>query len=130
MLLTTNTWNLRIHREIKKVFEKGIALVVSNLNARVINFETKFLKEASEFLRDYKSLEKEADESLEKVKHFENDNDHPLEAVVITDIMSIIAQTYSSRDYINLQTELLIKIVKYENYLERLEKKHSFFQTT
>ncbi|GJW56155.1 hypothetical protein Tco_0102886 [Tanacetum coccineum] len=54
------------HRTVKKALETDIVPTVKNIEVRAIHFEKEFVKEAREFLRDYKSLEKEADESLEK----------------------------------------------------------------
>ncbi|GJW70415.1 hypothetical protein Tco_0127332, partial [Tanacetum coccineum] len=64
-----------------------------------------FLKEAANFVRDYKSLAKEADESLKKIKVLEYENERLLRAIVSQDIMSIMQNHYVV-DTSNLQTEL------------------------
>ncbi|GJY92952.1 retrovirus-related pol polyprotein from transposon TNT 1-94 [Tanacetum coccineum] len=50
------------------------------------NFEIQFFKEASKFVRDFKSLAKEADESLDKIKVLEYKNERLLRAVVSQDL--------------------------------------------
>ncbi|GKD44639.1 hypothetical protein Tco_1269284 [Tanacetum coccineum] len=55
---------------------------VNQTDVRVIHFEKEFLKEAANFVRDYKSLAKEADESLEKITCLECENERLLKAVV------------------------------------------------
>nr|GEX49536.1 integrase, catalytic region, zinc finger, CCHC-type, peptidase aspartic, catalytic [Tanacetum cinerariifolium] len=62
-------------------------------------------KEATKFVRDFKSFEKEADESLVKHKALEFEIEHLLRVVVSQDIMSIV-QSNSVVDTSNLQTEL------------------------
>ncbi|GJX86420.1 hypothetical protein Tco_0337194 [Tanacetum coccineum] len=45
--------------------------IVNQVDARLQNFEIQFLKEAAEFVRDFKSLTNEADDSLDKQKIME-----------------------------------------------------------
>ncbi|GJW80001.1 retrovirus-related pol polyprotein from transposon TNT 1-94 [Tanacetum coccineum] len=75
----------------------------------VQNFKIQFLKEASNFVRDFKSLAKEADESLAKHKALEFEIERLLKAVVSQDIMSIV-QCDSVVDTSYLQTELDHKV--------------------
>ncbi|GJX56834.1 hypothetical protein Tco_0286731 [Tanacetum coccineum] len=79
--------------------------IVNQVDARVQNFELQFLKEATKFVRDFKSLAKEADESLAKHKALELEIERLLRAIVSQDIMSIV-QNPSVVDTSNLQTEL------------------------
>lgn len=51
--------------------------------------------------------------------------DRLLEDVVETDINSIIMQTCGTEDYEKLLTEISIKTVKYERFLEKLEKENT-----
>ncbi|GJZ63715.1 hypothetical protein Tco_0620136 [Tanacetum coccineum] len=68
MSLNTSTWSSHIHQEIQKVFKDEIPSIINQIDVRVTHFEKEFLKEAANFLQDYKSLTKEADESLKKIK--------------------------------------------------------------
>ncbi|GKA82250.1 hypothetical protein Tco_0788998 [Tanacetum coccineum] len=83
MSLNTSTWSSHIHQEIQKVFNDEIASIMNQIDVRVIHFEKEFLKEATNFVRDYKSLAKEVDESLEKIRCLECENEHLLKAVVV-----------------------------------------------
>ncbi|GJR13096.1 integrase, catalytic region, zinc finger, CCHC-type containing protein [Tanacetum coccineum] len=65
MTLTAKNWNLTVHLEVRKALETYIVPIVTHIDARIIHFEQEFVKEATEFSRGYKSLEKEANESLE-----------------------------------------------------------------
>ncbi|GJR08807.1 hypothetical protein Tco_0791459 [Tanacetum coccineum] len=68
-------------------------------------FQNTNLKEASNFIRDFKSLVNEADESLAKHKAFEFEIERLLRAVVSQDIMSIV-QTPTVVETSDLQTKL------------------------
>ncbi|GJU80644.1 hypothetical protein Tco_1283009 [Tanacetum coccineum] len=105
MTLDIHNWSSTAHQEIHKIVKDEILPIVNQVDARVQNFEIKFLKEATKFVRDFKSLAKEADESLAKHKTLEFENKHLLRAVVSQDIMSIV-QSNSIVDTSNLQTEL------------------------
>ncbi|GKA06587.1 hypothetical protein Tco_0685811 [Tanacetum coccineum] len=70
--------------------EDEIFPIINQVDARLQNFEIQFLKEAAEFVRDFKSLAKEADESLAKHKALELEIERLLRAVVSQDIMSIV----------------------------------------
>ncbi|GJW15741.1 retrovirus-related pol polyprotein from transposon TNT 1-94, partial [Tanacetum coccineum] len=72
-----------------EIFKNEIAPIVNQVDVRLQNFEIQFFKEASKFVRDFKSLAKEADESLDKIKVLEYKNERLLRAVVSQDIMAI-----------------------------------------
>ncbi|GJU46756.1 retrovirus-related pol polyprotein from transposon TNT 1-94 [Tanacetum coccineum] len=71
-----------LNEEIYKILKDEISPIVNQVDARVQNFEIQFLKEATKFVRDFKSLANEADESLNKQKTLELEIDHLLRAVV------------------------------------------------
>nr|GFC71560.1 hypothetical protein [Tanacetum cinerariifolium] len=79
--------------------------IVNQVDARMQNFEIKFLKEAAKFVGDFKSLAKEADSSLAKHKILELDIERLLKAVIRQDIISVV-QSASVVDTSDLQTEL------------------------
>ncbi|GJX01170.1 hypothetical protein Tco_0185083 [Tanacetum coccineum] len=81
------------------------ALHLSSVDARVQTFEIQFLKEATKFVHDFKSLAKEADESLAKHKALELEIKHLLRAVVSQDIISVV-QNPTVVETSDLQTEL------------------------
>ncbi|GJX25864.1 hypothetical protein Tco_0232160 [Tanacetum coccineum] len=87
-------------------------------------FEKEFLKEATNFVRDYKSLAKEADESLEKIKVSEQENERLLRAVVSQDIMSIM-QNHSVLDTSNIQTEFERTKEKLESCIIKMENEYA-----
>ncbi|GJU50113.1 hypothetical protein Tco_1219668 [Tanacetum coccineum] len=105
MTLDIHNWSSTAHQEIHKIVKDEILPIVNQVDARVQNFKIKFLKEATKFVRDFKSLAKEADESLAKHNTLEFEIKHLLRAVVSQDIMSIV-QSNSVVDTSNLQTEL------------------------
>ncbi|GKE67945.1 hypothetical protein Tco_1522106 [Tanacetum coccineum] len=90
-----------LNEEIYKILKDEISPIVNQVDARVQNFEIQFLKEATKFVRDFKSLANEADESLNKQKTLELEIDHLLRAVVSQKIMSIV-QNNSVIDTSNL----------------------------
>ncbi|GJQ98696.1 uncharacterized mitochondrial protein-like protein [Tanacetum coccineum] len=61
---TTSSVAQKFLNEIRKIIKDEIFPIVDQVDTRVQNFEIQFLKEASKFVRDFKSLAKEADESL------------------------------------------------------------------
>nr|GEW16068.1 integrase, catalytic region, zinc finger, CCHC-type, peptidase aspartic, catalytic [Tanacetum cinerariifolium] len=71
----------------------------------VQNFENHFVKEATKFVQDFKSIAKEADEFLDKILILEKENEHLLRAVVSQDIMSIVLNP-TIVESSDLQTEL------------------------
>nr|GEY38733.1 hypothetical protein [Tanacetum cinerariifolium] len=62
-----NNLSSAVHQEIHMIFKDEIAPIVNQVDARVHNFESYFEKEATKFVRDFKSLAKEADDSLDKI---------------------------------------------------------------
>jgi cell shape-determining protein MreC len=87
------------------------------------------LKETTDFVTDHKSLIKKANESFEQINVLENLNDSLFEAVLSTDIMSIILQSYSIHDDERLRAETSEIVSKYENALIKLEKENvSYFK--
>nr|GEU87909.1 hypothetical protein [Tanacetum cinerariifolium] len=85
-------------------FRDEIFPIINQVDARVQNFEIKFLKEAAKFVRDFKSLANKADESLAKHKALELEIKHLLRAFVSQDIMSIVLNPHVETS--NLQAEL------------------------
>ncbi|GJU61914.1 hypothetical protein Tco_1243749 [Tanacetum coccineum] len=80
---------------------------VNSVNRIVQNFDIQFLKEATEFVRDFQSLAKEANESLAKHKALELKIKRLLRAVVSQDIMSIVQSYYDMQQKIErLQAQL------------------------
>jgi hypothetical protein len=75
----------------------------------------------------HKSLIRKANESFEQITVLENLNDSLFEAVMTTDIMSIIIQTYSVQDDERLRAETSAIVSKYENALIKLEKENASF---
>nr|GEU63744.1 hypothetical protein [Tanacetum cinerariifolium] len=88
--LETHNWSSSAHQELHKIVKDEIFLIVSQVDARVQNFEIQFLKKAAKFVGDFKSLAKEADNSLAKHKALELEIDHLLRAVVSQDIKSVV----------------------------------------
>ncbi|GKC32382.1 hypothetical protein Tco_1039676 [Tanacetum coccineum] len=105
MTLDIHNWSSSAHQEIHKIVKDEILPIFNQVDARVQNFEIQFSKEATKFVRDFKSLAKEADESPAKHKALELEIERLLRAVVIQDIMSIV-QSNSVVDTLNLQTKL------------------------
>nr|GEX18982.1 hypothetical protein [Tanacetum cinerariifolium] len=105
MTLETHNWSSSAHQELYKIVKDENFPIVTQVDARVQNFEIQFLKEATKFVGDFKSLAKEADESLAKQKALELEIKRLLRAVVSQDIMSIV-QNNSVIDTSDLQTEL------------------------
>nr|GEW60938.1 hypothetical protein [Tanacetum cinerariifolium] len=73
-----------------KTVEQHPTNVEETLDAKVQNFEIQYLKEATKFVGDFKSLAKESDESLAKQKALELEIERLLKAVVSQDIMSVM----------------------------------------
>nr|GEX94099.1 hypothetical protein [Tanacetum cinerariifolium] len=101
MTLDIHNWSSSVHQEIHKIIKDESFPSVNQVDARLQNFEIQFLKEAAEFVRDFKSLAKEADESLAKHTAFELEIERLLRAVISQDIMSIV-QNNSVVDASNL----------------------------
>nr|GEV26824.1 ribonuclease H-like domain-containing protein [Tanacetum cinerariifolium] len=98
--------------------------IVNQVEARVQNFEIQFLKEATKFIGDFKSLKKEADESLAKHKALELEIERLLRAVVSQEIMSVV-QKASVVDTSNLQTELERMKERFENCIIKKENEYA-----
>ncbi|GKE46127.1 hypothetical protein Tco_1477385, partial [Tanacetum coccineum] len=84
-----------------------------------IKFQNHFVKEATKFVRDFKSLAKEADDCLDRIKVLEIENERLLRAVVTQDIMSIV-QNNSVVDISDLHTKL-DPYNDIQNQIERLQ---------
>nr|GFA24576.1 hypothetical protein [Tanacetum cinerariifolium] len=82
MTLETKNWSSSAHQELHKIVKDEIFPIVNQVDARVQNFEIKFLKEAAKFVGDFKSLAKEDDESLAKHKALELEIERLLSAVI------------------------------------------------
>nr|GEZ46996.1 reverse transcriptase domain-containing protein [Tanacetum cinerariifolium] len=98
--------------------------IVNQVDARVKNFEIQFLKEATKFVGDFKSLENKADASLAKHKALELEIERLLKAVVSQDIM-IIVQNKSVVDTSDLQTELERTKKRFENCINKKETEYA-----
>nr|GEY87601.1 ribonuclease H-like domain-containing protein [Tanacetum cinerariifolium] len=90
MTLDTHNWSSSAHQDLHKIVKDEIFSIVNQVDARVLNFEIQFLKEAAKFVQDFKSLAKEADESLAKHKALELEIERLLKEVVSQDIMSVV----------------------------------------
>ncbi|GKA73960.1 retrovirus-related pol polyprotein from transposon TNT 1-94 [Tanacetum coccineum] len=128
---TTATFSMPDHSSDTKVFTMKMEILLeptSNqalvVDARLQNFEIQFLKEAAEFVRDFKSLAKEADESLAKHKALELEIERLLRAVFSQDIMSIV-QNPSVVDSSNLQTELDRTKERFEKCIIKKENEYA-----
>nr|GEY62015.1 hypothetical protein [Tanacetum cinerariifolium] len=111
MTLETHNWSSSAHQELHKIVKDEIFPIVNQVNARVQNFEIKFLKEAAKFVGDFKSLAKEADESL--VLNYAKENAH-LKTTYKNLFDSIsLTQTQTKTIIVSLQNKLQDTI--YEN---------------
>nr|GFC41249.1 hypothetical protein [Tanacetum cinerariifolium] len=90
MTIETHNWASSAHQEFHKIVREEILPIVNQVDARVQNFEIQFLKEATKFVGDFKSLSKEADASLAKHKLLELEIERLLKAVVSQDIISVV----------------------------------------
>ncbi|GJT87622.1 hypothetical protein Tco_1069339 [Tanacetum coccineum] len=124
MTLDIHNWSSSAHQKIHKIIKDEILLIVNQVDARVQNFKIQFLKEATKYVRDFKSLAKEADESLTKHKSLELEIERLLRAVVSHDIMSIV-QSNSVVDTSNLQTGLKRTKERFENCIIKKENEYA-----
>ncbi|GJS44722.1 retrovirus-related pol polyprotein from transposon TNT 1-94 [Tanacetum coccineum] len=124
MTLEIHNWSSTAHREIHKVLKDEFFPIVNQVDASLQNFEIQFLKEAAEFVRDFKSLENEADESLEKQQTLEREIDRLLRALVSQEIMSVV-QTNSVVDTSNLQTKLDLTKERFKNRIIQKETEYA-----
>nr|GFB99915.1 hypothetical protein [Tanacetum cinerariifolium] len=113
MTIETHNWWSSAHQEHHKIIRDGNFPIVNQVNTRVQNFEIQFLKEASKFVGDFKSLANEADASLAKHKALELEIKRLLKAVVSQDIMTIVHKE-SVVDTSDLQTKLECDKCKYD----------------
>ncbi|GKA88916.1 hypothetical protein Tco_0810728 [Tanacetum coccineum] len=124
MTLDIHNWSSSAHQELHKIVKDENFPIVNQVDSRVQNFKIQFLKEASKFVRDFKSLSKEDDEPLVKHKVLEHEIECLLRAVVSQDIMSIV-QSNSVVDTSNLKLSLIISYDKayndMQNQIKRLQ---------
>nr|GEZ56600.1 hypothetical protein [Tanacetum cinerariifolium] len=124
MTLETHNWSSSAHQELHKIVKDEIFPIVNQVDARVQNFEIQFLKEATKFVGDFKSLAKEADEYLAKHKTLELEIKRLLRAVVSQDIKSVV-QNNSVDETSNLQTELKHTKERFENCIIKKENEYA-----
>nr|GEV66787.1 hypothetical protein [Tanacetum cinerariifolium] len=124
MTLETHNWSSSAHQELHKIVKNEFFLIVNQVDAKLQNFEIQFLKEATKFVGDFKSLAKEADESLAKHKALELEIECLLRAVVSQDIMSVV-QKASVVDTSNLHTELKSTKERFENCIIKKENEYA-----
>ncbi|GJS13693.1 hypothetical protein Tco_0408165 [Tanacetum coccineum] len=86
MTLDIQNWSSSAHQEIHKIVKDKIFPIVNQVDARVQNFKIQFLKEATKFVRDFKSLANEADESIAKQKALELEIKRLLRTLVSQDL--------------------------------------------
>nr|GEW29384.1 hypothetical protein [Tanacetum cinerariifolium] len=82
MTLETHNWSSSAHQELHKIVKDENFPIVNQVDDKVQNFEIQFLKKATKFVGDFKSLAKEADESLAKHKTLELKIECLLRAVI------------------------------------------------
>nr|GEZ77048.1 hypothetical protein [Tanacetum cinerariifolium] len=124
MTIETHNWSTSAHQELHKIVRDGIFPIVNQVDARVQNFEIKFLKEAAKFVGDFKSLANEADASLAKHKALELEIERLLRAVVSQDIMYVV-QKESVVDTSDLQTELERTKERFKNCIIKKESEYA-----
>nr|GFB81670.1 hypothetical protein [Tanacetum cinerariifolium] len=124
MTIETHNWASSAHQEFHKIVREENFPIVNQVDARLQNFEIQFLKEASKFVGDFKSLAKEADASLAKHKILESEIERLLKAVVSQDIISVV-QNASVVDTSDLQTELERTKERFENCIIKKENKYA-----
>nr|GEU63863.1 hypothetical protein [Tanacetum cinerariifolium] len=112
------------HQEIHKIVKDENFPIINQVDTRVQIFKIQFLKEASKFVQDFKSLAKEADESIVKQKALELEIKRLLRAVVRQDLMSVV-QSNSVVDTSNLQTKLERIKERFENYIIKKENEYA-----
>nr|GEU87559.1 integrase, catalytic region, zinc finger, CCHC-type, peptidase aspartic, catalytic [Tanacetum cinerariifolium] len=124
MSIETHNWSSFAHKELHKIVKDENFPIVNQVDARVQNFEIQFLKEATKFVGDFKSLVKEADESLAKHKALEFEIERLLKAVVSHDIMTVV-QNNSVVDTSNLQTKLERTKERFENCIIKKQNEYA-----
>nr|GFA64606.1 hypothetical protein [Tanacetum cinerariifolium] len=124
MTIETHNWASSGHQEFHKIVREENVPIVNQVDARMQNFEIQFLKEATKFVGDFKSLAKEADASLAKLKILELEIKRLLKAVVSQDIISVV-QNASVVDISDLQTELERTKECFENCIIKKETEYA-----
>nr|GFC38849.1 hypothetical protein [Tanacetum cinerariifolium] len=119
-----SNWSSSAHQELHKIIRDENFPIVNQVDARVQNFEIQFLKEASKFVGDFKSLANEADASFAKHKALELEIERLLKAIVSQDIMNIV-QKESVVDTSDLQTELERTKERFENCIIKKENEYA-----
>nr|GFB25243.1 integrase, catalytic region, zinc finger, CCHC-type, peptidase aspartic, catalytic [Tanacetum cinerariifolium] len=122
--IETYNWASSAHQKLHKIVRDENFPIVNQVDARLQNFEIQFLKEATKFVGDFKSLANEADASLAKHKALELEIERLLKAVVSQDIM-IIVQNESIVDTSDLQTELERMKERFENCIIKKENEYA-----
>nr|GFB53279.1 hypothetical protein [Tanacetum cinerariifolium] len=102
MTIKTHNWSSSAHQELYKIVRDENFPIVKQVDAILQNFKIQFLKEAAEFVGDFKSLANEADASLAKHKALKLEIKRLLKAVISQDIM-IIMQNESVVDTSNVK---------------------------
>ncbi|GJT28939.1 hypothetical protein Tco_0909214 [Tanacetum coccineum] len=100
----------------------SLSLTKLTLECKILKYN--FLKEATKFVRYFKSLAKEADESLAKHNALDLEIERLLRAVVSQDIMSIV-QNSSVVETSNLQTKLDRTKERLKNYIIKKENEYA-----
>nr|GEV46240.1 hypothetical protein [Tanacetum cinerariifolium] len=124
MTIETHNWASSAHQELHKIVREENFLIINQVDTRLQNFKIQFLKEATKFVGDFKSLANEADTSLAKHKTLELEIERLLKAVVSQDIM-IIVQNESIVETSNLRTELERTKERFENYIIKKDTEYA-----
>nr|GEX55297.1 retrovirus-related Pol polyprotein from transposon TNT 1-94 [Tanacetum cinerariifolium] len=82
MTIETHNWSSFAHQELHKIVRDENFPIVNQVEARLQNFKIQFLKEATKFVGDFKSLANEADASLAKHKALDLEIKRLLKAVL------------------------------------------------
>ncbi|GJR30493.1 retrovirus-related pol polyprotein from transposon TNT 1-94 [Tanacetum coccineum] len=115
MSLNVNNWSSTVHQQVYKILKYEIAPIVNQVDVRVIKFEKQFLKEASKFVRDIKSIANEADEYLDMNKVLEYKNERLLRVVKLKALLR--PEDHSLGEHTSSEcnnTNLAIRNEKYE----------------
>nr|GEV14392.1 reverse transcriptase domain-containing protein [Tanacetum cinerariifolium] len=81
MTIEPHNWSSSAHQELHKIIKDENFPIVNQVDTRVQNFQIQFLKKATKFVGDFKSLANEADASLTKHKALELELERLLKAV-------------------------------------------------
>nr|GEU40866.1 retrovirus-related Pol polyprotein from transposon TNT 1-94 [Tanacetum cinerariifolium] len=132
MTLETHNWSSSAHQELHKIAKDEIFPIVNQVDARVQNFKILFLKEATKFVGDFKSLAKEADESLAKHKALELEIERLLRAVAqLRDLKGKSKDTSCVSDTLNsLSQKLENENVELEFQVLNYAKENAHLKTT